>query len=290
MKCYGCERTFSDPEARDKHAKKCCPELMAEASKEEEEDVVGRPHDLSPKCYVCGKTCATLAGFGFHVQGCKARYEAQRAIDGNYHHTEAARRPRSAYLFIDSRDEITLWNAAVAKQFNTDAQNMCPADRCGRTFETEAKLEQHMRGVVVLIYCTSASNGSVYKRSRRIWGSPCRRKVAASAAICEGGTFCIRGRLPFHFRSCLRRFYAIEDEKQASLQNAPPPAPAVADFGDNDVVDEEVMMSLMMMTMGMISKKRSEEEDSSTENHPDVLLLWLDERIREIHPGPRFGL
>ena len=24
-----------------------------------------------------------------------------------------------------SKDEITLWNAAVAKQFNTDAQNMC---------------------------------------------------------------------------------------------------------------------------------------------------------------------
>ena len=40
VKCYGCERTFSDPEARDKHAKKCCPELMAEASREEEEDPV----------------------------------------------------------------------------------------------------------------------------------------------------------------------------------------------------------------------------------------------------------
>ena len=141
VKCYGCERTFSDPEARDKHAKKCCPELMAEASREEEEDVVGRPHDLSPKCYVCGKTCATLAGFGFHVQGCKARFEAQRAIDGNtitLTPPDGLEVPTSS----SSKDEITLWNAAVSRKFNTDSNNMCPADRCGRTFESEAKLEQ----------------------------------------------------------------------------------------------------------------------------------------------------
>ena len=77
VKCYDCERTFSDPEARDKHAKKCCPELMAEASREEDEDVVGRPHDLSPKCYVCGKTAPRSRASGSMSRG------ARRAMKPN---------------------------------------------------------------------------------------------------------------------------------------------------------------------------------------------------------------
>ena len=175
-------------------------------------------------------------GFGFHVQGCKARYEAQQAIDG----TTTTLTPPDGLAIptsSSSKEEITLWNAAVAKQFNTDAQNMCPADRCGRTFETEAKLEQHMR---------SCCSQLLYERLERKRLQALEQDLGKPGSSKGGGVCChLCGRhvlhprsLPFHFRSCLRRFYAVEDEKQASLQNAPPPAPAVADFGDNDVVDE----------------------------------------------------
>ena len=61
----------------------------------------------------------------------------------------------------------------------------------------------------------------------------------------------------------MRRFYAIEDEKQASLQNAPPPAPAVADFGDDEVISEEDQSDSDDDDYGDDFEEEAEEEDSS---------------------------
>lgn len=238
MKCYGCERTFSDPEARDKHAKKCCPELMAEAAHVEEDDVVGRSHDLSPTCYVCGKTCATLAGFKFHVAGCKARHEAQLALEVN---GQLPQPP--AGLAVPganaTKDEITVWNAAVSKQRAMLAQNMCPGDRCGRTFETAAKLEQHMNAC-----CASLLHEREERKRLRALvqdlGAPTQKTGGVCCHLCGRHVLHPRS-LPFHFRSCLRRFYSVEDQKPAAAQHAAPPAPALPafDLGDEALLEED---------------------------------------------------
>ena len=74
-RCYGCDRTFDDEAARDKHASKCCPELLEAARRADADEdgddaraaAAAAAHDASPLCYVCGRTCPTTHGFGFHV-------------------------------------------------------------------------------------------------------------------------------------------------------------------------------------------------------------------------------
>ena len=166
---------------------------------------------------------------------CKPRYQPQQASDGN---TSNLRPPDGLVIptSSSSREEITLWNAAINKQFNTDSNNMCPADRCGRTFETEEKLEKHMRSC-----CSHLLYERLERKRLQALEKDLGQPVSSGGGVCCHlcGRHVLHPRsLPFHFRSCLRRFYAIEDEKQASLQNAPPPAPAVCEFGADEMADE----------------------------------------------------
>ncbi|KAH8095101.1 hypothetical protein JL720_2376 [Aureococcus anophagefferens] len=234
-KCYGCARTFEDPEARDKHAKTCCPALLeAFTAPPDDGDRPRAAHALSPACHVCGKTLATLAGLRFHAKQCEARFRAAAALEPKHRRPALPKPPRGLALpTVDaSPDAVAAWNDAV-KARRESAAATCPGERCGRTFEGEAKLLKHMASCCpqILAKRESAKRLADFEADLPPTGD------TQGGVVCHlcGKRVLSKKSLPFHYRACLEKWRAVEDEVPAADQKPPPAPPALLEY---DIGDE----------------------------------------------------
>lgn len=286
LACPKCDQTFGDADARSKHMTSCCPEELCMTLHVAEGDrLEGKPTTAivvkdegggGCVCYICGRSVFSVSTIAQHIKTCRFNFIAAASLQPPHRRPKLPPRPADIDLPSTGADnsKLVAWNKAARNTFLAHCPT-CPGERCGRSFPDARKLEQHMAA------CCPAVLKTVQKAEKDA------ELLLPQTDSFQLGIFChICGRsvlsslsLPFHFSSCLRRFYAIEDEVQASEQRQPTVPPCLTTYNIGDArstreEDEELDSTVSDESDNAEEADYSEDEDHlREESERSVILL-----------------
>ncbi|KAJ1461498.1 hypothetical protein M885DRAFT_558646 [Pelagophyceae sp. CCMP2097] len=243
--CPKCARTFDSHGPCEKHMAHCCPNrrlftFIGEAEKGELPD--GEAGDTGGVvCDVCGCRVRTVASFAWHRDACAKRWLADSALLPKH------RRPKRRKVFAEVPDAssdkaaVDLWNAAATAAYQKRLLP-CPADRCPRRFPDEKRLKKHMAACCPLELARKIDSERIADFEADLGlerqASQKDQRVGVSCHLC-GRRVVSNASLPFHYKACLAKWRAYEDERPAADQRLLPPVPKlkVGDAETGDVPD-----------------------------------------------------
>lgn len=267
VSCLKCQRAFPELSAREKHMSQCCPEERAKIHTKAThrsrttaglQGVLGR----ACVCYICGRKVFSASTIARHMKKCRARFLATASLE--HRMPKIPILPTNVALPRASGEasQLRAWNKAAEDAFRA-ACPLCPGDCCGRTFDDVIKLRQHMAA------CCPDMLRRARDADRRTAILP--RDGNALGIICHicGRRILSSMSLPFHFSSCLRRFYADEDEVPAAKQRRPTSPPSLTSWSIGDKYMNSIVLPSTSMPEIEQGDSAGEHEDHSSEDYSE---------------------